>query len=79
MDSVGSTSRHKSARNCWYGCWYHLTHNAYRDGRRSMALTDFKIRGAKPAEKPYRLSDGGGLFLEIRPNGSKLWRYAYRL
>ncbi|EED39989.1 phage integrase family protein [Stenotrophomonas sp. SKA14] len=44
-----------------------------------MALTDFKIRGAKPAEKPYRLSDGGGLFLEIRPNGSKLWRYAYRL
>jgi len=44
-----------------------------------MALTDFKIRGAKPADKPYRLSDGGGLFLEIRPNGSKLWRYAYRL
>lgn len=44
-----------------------------------MPLTDFKIRGAKPAEKPYRLSDGGGLFLEIRPNGSKLWRYAYRL
>ncbi|AKO06003.1 tyrosine-type recombinase/integrase [Xanthomonas oryzae pv. oryzicola] len=44
-----------------------------------MALTDFKIRGAKPTERPYRLSDGGGLFLEVRPNGSKLWRYAYRL
>lgn len=44
-----------------------------------MPLTDLRIRQAKPEEKPRRLADGGGLFLEIRPNGSKLWRYAYRL
>ncbi|TAA25436.1 tyrosine-type recombinase/integrase [Pseudoxanthomonas winnipegensis] len=44
-----------------------------------MPLTDLKIRGVKPAEKPFRLTDGGGLFLEVRPNGSKLWRYAFRL
>lgn len=44
-----------------------------------MPLTDVKIRQAKPAEAPYKLTDGGGLYLEVRPNGSKLWRYRYRL
>ncbi|MGC0154621.1 tyrosine-type recombinase/integrase [Chromobacterium vaccinii] len=43
-----------------------------------MPLTDVKIRTAKPSEKPYRLSDGRGLFLEVRPTGSKFWRYSYR-
>ena len=41
-------------------------------------LTDAKIRQAKPAEKPYKLFDGGGLFLLVQPNGSKLWRLKYR-
>jgi integrase len=44
-----------------------------------MALTDTRIRAAKPSEKPYKLSDGGGLHLEVRPNGARLWRYRYRL
>jgi integrase len=44
-----------------------------------MPLTDVRIRQTKPGEKPIRMADGGGLFLEIRPNGSKLWRYAFRL
>lgn len=44
-----------------------------------MALTDVRIRQAKPTERAYRLADSGGLFLEVRPNGSKLWRYAYRI
>lgn len=44
-----------------------------------MALTDVRIRQSKPKEKPFRLADGGGLMIEIRPNGSKLWRYAYRI
>jgi len=41
-------------------------------------LTDTKIRQAKPAEKPYKLFDGGGLFLLVQPSGSKLWRLKYR-
>lgn len=41
-------------------------------------LTDTKIRKAKPTEKPYKLSDSGGLFLLVNPTGSKLWRLAYR-
>jgi len=41
-------------------------------------LTDLALRNAKPGDKPRRLSDGGGLFLEVRPNGSKYWRMAYR-
>lgn len=44
-----------------------------------MPLTDTRIRNAKPAEKPYKLADGGGLYIEITPNGSKLWRLRYRL
>ena len=43
-----------------------------------MALTDFACRNAKPRPKLRKLSDMGGLQLWIFPNGSKLWRLAYR-
>ncbi|MFI3136553.1 MAG: tyrosine-type recombinase/integrase [Methylococcaceae bacterium] len=41
-------------------------------------LTDIEIRKAKPAEQPKKLSDSGGLFLLVTPQGSKLWRMSYR-
>jgi integrase len=41
-------------------------------------LTETKISKAKPKEKPYKLSDGHGLYLHVVPNGSKLWRWQYR-
>lgn len=41
-------------------------------------LTDIQIRNAKPIAKPYKLSDGGGLYVEIMPHGSKLWRMKVR-
>lgn len=41
-------------------------------------LTDPDIRNAKPKEKPYKLADGGGLFLLVNANGSKYWRMKYR-
>jgi len=44
-----------------------------------MALTDVKIRNAKPTSKPYKLTDANSLYLEIKPTGSKLWRYRYRI
>lgn len=43
-----------------------------------MPLTDLKIRSLKPDAKPRRYTDGGNLFVEVRPSGSKLWRYAYK-
>ncbi|NDV28802.1 tyrosine-type recombinase/integrase [Desulfovibrio sp. JC010] len=43
-----------------------------------MALNVKQIQAAKPKEKLYRITDSNGLCLEIRPNGSKLWRYRYR-
>ncbi len=43
-----------------------------------MALADVEIRQAKPQAKPYKLFDGGGLYVEITPAGGKLWRYKYR-
>jgi integrase len=42
-----------------------------------MPLTHFDIQHAKPADKPLKVSDGGGLFLIVQPNGSKLWRLRY--
>jgi len=41
-------------------------------------LTDTKIRNAKPRQKPYKLTDGDGLFMIINPKGSKWWRFRYR-
>ncbi|MGO2145746.1 MAG: tyrosine-type recombinase/integrase [Serratia bockelmannii] len=43
-----------------------------------MALTDAKIRTAKPGEKPYKLADSGNMFLLVHPNGSRYWRLRYR-
>lgn len=42
-----------------------------------LPLTDLRIKSAKPREKTYKLSDGGGLFIEITPVGTKLWRLGY--
>ena len=42
-------------------------------------LKDTQISNAKPKDEPYRLADGGALYLEIYPHGAKLWRYRYRL
>jgi hypothetical protein len=43
-----------------------------------MTLTDAAARNAKSREKPYKLSDGHRLYLQIEPSGSKLWRLKYR-
>ena len=42
-------------------------------------LTDVKIKNLKPSGKVERYADGGGLYLEISPAGSKLWRMKYRV
>ncbi|EPY4329033.1 tyrosine-type recombinase/integrase [Klebsiella variicola] len=41
-------------------------------------LTVKQIEAARPAEKPYRLADAGGLFLYVPPSGKKVWRMRYR-
>ena len=42
-------------------------------------LTDTACRNAKPKEKPYKLSDEKGMYLEVMPSGSKYWRLKYRI
>ena len=42
-----------------------------------MALTELTIKSLKPKVKAYRVTDGGGLALEISPTGGKLWRWRY--
>ena len=44
-----------------------------------MSLTDTEIRNKKKGDKPTKFSDGGGLHLLVEPNGTKLWRQAYRI
>lgn len=41
-------------------------------------LTDTAIRKAAPGEKPRKMADGGGLYLELQPSGAKYWRLKYR-
>jgi Arm DNA-binding domain len=45
----------------------------------AMALTTIGITNLRPKKADYRVADGGGLYIRVRPNGSKLWRYDYRL
>ena len=44
-----------------------------------MPLSDASIRQAKSSEKVVRLYDSGGLYLEVTPSGSKLWRWKFRI
>ena len=43
-----------------------------------MALSDVKAKNAKGREKPYKLTDTGGLYLLVMPAGGKYWRFDYR-
>ena len=42
-------------------------------------LNATQIKQAKPRGKLYKLTDGGGLYLEIKPSGKRFWRYRYRI
>ena len=43
-----------------------------------MALSDIQCKAAKPNDKPKKIPDSNGLYLEVMPNGSKYWRLKYR-
>lgn len=45
--------------------------------RTTKPLTNTEIANAKPKDKKYPLTDSGGLFLLVKPNGAKLWRFNY--
>ena len=43
------------------------------------SLTPTRINNAKGKPKPYKLTDGGGLFVQVMPSGAKTWRFQYTL
>ncbi len=47
-------------------------------GRSIMTLSAIEVRSAKPKDKPYKLTDEKGMYLEVRPNGARYWRLDYR-
>ena len=55
-----------------------LGQEARKMPKRVPPLTQLQIKNAKPREKPYKLADGGGLYLEVTPSGGKHWRMNYR-
>jgi len=42
-------------------------------------ISDATLLAAKPKSTPYKVFVGNGLYLEVKPNGAKLWRWKYRL
>lgn len=44
-----------------------------------MPLTDTRLRALKPKDRPYKVTDERGLYVEVTPTGSKLWRFRYRI
>jgi integrase len=44
----------------------------------NMPMSDAKVRALKPQTSPYKVSDGDGLYVLVKPNGSRLWNLAYR-
>jgi len=50
-----------------------------RSRKRKPLTTDTQCRNAKPEGKPYKLVAGKGLYLEVKPNGVKAWRYRFEL
>ena len=45
--------------------------------RKTLPLSDSEIKNSKPKEKEYNLADGEGLYLRIKPTGSKSWIFNY--
>ncbi|MCW4460876.1 Arm DNA-binding domain-containing protein [Sphingomonas sp. BT-65] len=43
-----------------------------------MPLKDLEVKYTQRRQRPFKLSDGGGLHLLVQPSGSKLWRLKYR-
>ena len=43
-----------------------------------MRLAEVAIRAARAVQRPYKVSDEKGLYLLVKPNGARLWRYKYR-
>ncbi|HGT7683526.1 TPA: tyrosine-type recombinase/integrase [Escherichia coli] len=44
-----------------------------------MSLTSAKIRTLKPSDKPFKVSDSHGLYLRVKPGGSRHWYLKYRI
>ena len=44
-----------------------------------MKLKDSECKNSKGKDKPYKLGDGKGLYLEVTPKGAKYWRLKYRI
>jgi Arm DNA-binding domain len=72
--------RPAQAGDFWVYVWVYGTSKrvyiAFEGG--NMPLSDTAIKKSLPAEKPYTLTDSGGLYLLVMPTGGKLWRWSYR-
>lgn len=70
---TGAIQFHASAR-----IWGYLS--GYRPSREdgTCPFTEVVVKAAESRAKPYKLTDSQGLYLLIKPNGSKLWQLKYQ-
>ena len=61
-----------------YGIFYGILKILLKKYRK-MPLNDRQIKHSKPKDKPYKLTDGNGLYLHITPAGGKLWKLDYAI
>lgn len=47
--------------------------------KKILPLSELQIKNAKHKAKPYTIFDGGGLYLLVKPNKTKVWRLKYRI
>lgn len=57
----------------WGRYWGH-----FPNAKNTMPLSDTQIRNLKPKSKPYKVSDFEGLYITVKPSGSRLWNLKYR-
>src|SRR4051812_22300269 len=62
-------------QKCWYCCWHQPGDESAMPTNQ---LSDAAIRALRAKGAKYRKADGGGLYLQVEPTGSRLWRLAYR-
>ena len=70
--------RPRASRWCWYRIVGAMPSGTNNSGKSLMTLSSLECRKLEPSQKPRKVSDGGGLHLLVKPNGSKLWRLSYR-
>jgi len=78
LDRAGPSRVFSGVPHIFAGLLRAFAKTALRKGPH-VPLTETRLRAFKPKDKPYKVADDRGLYVEITPAGGKLWRFRYRI